>query len=154
MHLTALRNGVAYAHSRRYAEDDERNANRRALPHGFAAYDVWQQAFTSADMPVNGYPPSPRDAHVQAGCRRGISARACRTSFLKRLHNSKAAANHYDREMEALNPLHDLCDAACDREAWLAEERVRAQQFIGDALESDREAIACVEAAFTMLKET
>lgn len=53
MHLTALRNAVAFAHATRYAEGDERNANRRALPHGFAEYEVWQQAFKSADVPVN-----------------------------------------------------------------------------------------------------
>ncbi len=153
VHQTALRNGVAYAHSRRYAEGDERNANRRALPHGFAAYDVWQQAFTSPNVPVNV-----THHHLEMLMYRRVAAAA----YLRELvgfysaaaEHLEAAANHYDREMEALNPLHDLCDAACDREAWLAEERARARQFIGDALDSDREAIACIEAALAILEDT
>ena len=58
----------------------------------------------------------------------------------------EAAATHYDREMESLNPLHDLCDTACERQAWHAEDRSEAGKLIGDALEAEREAIASIEA--------
>ena len=154
MHLTALRNASCLCTfttlcRRRRAQRQSAGASPRlrSLRRLAAGLHV-------ARCAGQCYPPSSRDAHVQASCRGRVSARACQTSFLQRQNTSKAAAHHYDREMEALNPLHDLCDAACDREAWLAEERVRARQFIGDALDSDREAIACIESALAILKET
>ena len=152
MHLTALRNAVAYAHSRRYAKDDERNANRRALPHGFAAYDVWQQAFTSADVPVNV-----THHHLEMLMFRRVAAanylRELCSVYPEAAEQLEAAASYYDREMESLNPLHDLCDAACDREAWLAEERARAGKLIDDSLKAERKAIAHIEAAVEILGE-
>ena len=152
LHFTALRNAVAYAHSKRYAEDDERNANRRALPHGFAAYDVWQQAFASADVPVNG-----SHHHLEMLMWRRVAA----AMYLRELADSipdaagqlKAAANCYDQEMEILSLLHDLCDAACEREEWVAEDRAKAGQCIGDALASDREAVSCIQAAIAILEQ-
>lgn len=149
-HLTALRNAVAYAHAKRYSEGDERNANRRATPHGFAAYDVWQQAFTSADVPVNG-----THHHLEMLMYRRVAAaayvREIAGIFPEAAAQLEAAAVHYDREMESLHPLHDLSDAACDRQAWLAEERTKARHFIGAAMESEREAIASIEAALANL---
>ena len=63
----------------------------------------------------------------------------------------EAAATHYDREMESLNPLHDLCDTACERQAWHAKDRSEAGKLIGDALEAEREAIARIEAALATI---
>lgn len=150
MHLTALRNAVAYAHAKRYAKDDERNANRRATPHGFAAYDVWQQAFTSADVPVNG-----SHHHLEMLMYRRVAAAAYLRElvgfFPEAAEQLEAAASHYDREMKSLNPLHDLCNAACERDAWRAEDRANAGECIGDALQADKAAIACVEAALTSI---
>lgn len=150
MHLTALRNAVAYAHSRRYAADDERNANRRALPHGFAAYDVWQQAFKSADVPVNV-----THHHLEMLMYRRVAAakylRELAGFFPNTAASLETAATHYDREMDSLNPLHDLCDPACERQAWHAEDRAEARRLIGDALQADREAIACIEAALVSI---
>lgn len=149
-HLTALRNAVAYAHAKRYAEGDERNANRRATPHGFAAYSVWQQAFTSAEVPVNG-----THHHLEMLMYRRVAAaiylRELCSIFPEAAEQLGAAAAHYDREMDSLNPLHDLCDAACEREMWLAEDRAKARQLIEDALKSDREAIVSIEAALITL---
>lgn len=149
-HLTALRNAVAYAHAERYAEGDERNANRRAMPHGFAAYSVWQHAFKSADVPVNG-----THHHLEMLMYRRVAAaiylRELCSILPEAAEQLETAAVNYDREMESLNPLHDLCDAACEREAWLAQDRDKARQLIEDALESDREAIVCIEAALITL---
>ena len=64
---------------------------------------------------------------------------------------SKQGAIHYDREMESLNPLHDLCDTACERQAWHAEDRSEAGKLIGDALEAEREAIASIEAGLAII---
>ena len=149
-HLTALRNAVAYAHAKRYAEDDARNANRRATPHGFAAYDVWQQAFSSADVPVNV-----THHHLEMLMYRRVAAaaylREIGTILPEANEQLEAAADHYDQEMESLNPLHDLCDAACARESWLAVERAQAGTLIGHALKAERNAIAGIEAALAVL---
>lgn len=148
-HLTALHNAVAYAHGTRYAEGDERNANRRATPHGFAAYEVWQQAFSSADVPVNG-----THHHLEMLMYRRVAAatylREFSSVFPEAADQLEAAAVHYDREMDSL---HDVCDAACDREAWLAEERARAGELIGDSLKAERKAISRVVAAIAILEE-
>ena len=53
--------------------------------------------------------------------------------------------------MESLNPLHDLCDTACERQAWHAEDRSEAGKLIGDALEAEREAVASIEAALATI---
>ncbi len=63
----------------------------------------------------------------------------------------EAAATHYDRELESLNPLYDLCAAAKKREAWTADRRVEAQRLIGEALKEEREAIEQIEAALEIL---
>ena len=78
----ALRTAVAIAHSTRYAADDARNANRRAMPHGFARLRSLAQSVRVGGCPRKYHPPSPRDAHVAAGCRRDVSAGTCR--FLPR----------------------------------------------------------------------
>ena len=62
-----------------------------------------------------------------------------------------AAAVHYDRELESLNPLYDLCAAASQRGAWEAEDRVEAGKLIGEALQADREAIASIEATLALI---
>ena len=149
-HLTALRNAVAIAHATRYAADDERNANRRATPHGFAAYELWRKAFDSEDIPANT-----THHHLEMLMWRRVAAatfsRELVTLFPEAAEQLEVAATHYDREMESLNPLHDLCDTACERQAWHAEDRSKAGKLIGDALESEREAIASIEAALATI---
>ena len=149
-YLTALRNAVAVAHATRYAPDDKRNANRRVTPHGFAAYEVWRQAFKSEDIPT-----STTHHHLEMLMWRRVAAATYLRELVPLLSEAaeplEAAAVHYDHEVESLNPLHDLCDAACEREAWRAEDRSQAGELIGKALESEFEAIASIEAALAML---
>ena len=66
----------------------------------------------------------------------------------------EAAAIEYDRELESLNPLFDLCDIARERRAFTVEERVEARRLIGEALEADRKAIAQIEAALKILDKS
>ena len=145
-HLTALQTAVAIAHATRFAEDDERNANRRATPHGFAAYELWRKAFGSKDVPVNT-----SHHHVEILMARRIAAadylRDLVPVFPEAGKQLEAAASHYAHEMESLNPLHALCDEACERGAWTAETRANAGNCIGSALEADRAAIARIEVA-------
>ncbi len=149
-HLTALKNAVAVAHATRYAPDDKRNANRRATPHGFAAYELWRQAFESEDIPTNT-----THHHLEMLMWRRVAAatylRELVPLFSEAAEPLEAAAAHYDREMESLNPLHELCDAACKREAWTSESRAESRRAIGAALEVEQMAIASIEAALAIL---
>ena len=149
-HLTALRNAVAFAHETRFSEDDERNAKRRATPHGFAAYELWRKAFELEDFPLD---TSHHHADI-LGARRQAAATYLReivTFFPEAAEPLEAAATHYDYEMKSLDPLHNLCDTACEREAWHAEDRSEAGKLIGDALQAEREAIANIEAALATI---
>lgn len=149
-HRTALRTAVAIAHSTRYAADDARNANRRAMPHGFAAYAVWRKAFESEDVPANT-----THHHLEMLMWRRVAAatylRELAGFFPAAAEPLETAATHYDHEMDSLHPLHALCDTACERQAWHAEDRAEARSLIGDALQADREAIASIEAALASI---
>ena len=149
-HRTALQTAVAIAHSTRFAADDTRNANRRATPHGFAAYEVWRKAFESEDVP-----PNTTHHHLEMLMWRRVAA----ATYLRELvgffpaaaEPLETAATYYDHEMDALNPLHVLCDTACERQAWHAEDRAVARRLIGDALQADREAVASIEGALARM---
>ncbi len=149
LHLMALRNAVAFAHETRYAADDERNARRRASPHGFSAYELWKKAFESEDVPLE---PSRYHAHVLKERRVSASAylRGLVTQFPDAAELLKAAAAHYDRELQSLSTLYDLC-AAKDRGKFKAGDREEAQRLIGGALGADRDAIASIEAALALI---
>ena len=146
----ALRNAAAIARANRYAQDDKRNANRRATPHGFAAYELWRKAFELKDVPANT-----THHHLEMLMWRRLAAatyvRELVTHFPDAADSLETAATHYGREMESLNPLHDLCDTACERQVWIAEDRAEAGNLIGDALEAEREAIASIEAALATI---
>jgi hypothetical protein len=150
-HLTALRNAVAYAHGTRYKAGDPRNTNRRALPHGFAAYETWRKAFAAEDVPIN---LTHHHVEILMWRRRAapIYLRELVTFFPEAVEQFEVAAKHYDQEMESLNVLHELCDTACDRQAWRAEDRAEAGRSIGSALQKEREAIASIEAALALVK--
>lgn len=143
-YLTALQTAVAIAHSTRFAADDARNANRRATPHGFAAYEVWRRAFESEDVP-----PNTTHHHLEMLMWRRVAAatymRKLAGIFPAAAEPLETAASHYDHEMDSLHPLHALCDTACERQAWHAEDRAVARRLIGDALQADREAVASIE---------
>ena len=145
-HVTALCNAVGFAHATRFAADDEGNARRRARPHGFAAYELWREAFATEDVPTFS---SHHHIEVLLGRRLAASTylREIKTLFPDAAAQLEAAVVHYEHEMEPLNVIHELCNAACQREAWHADERARARKAIGDALQADREAITCIEAA-------
>ena len=57
----------------------------------------------------------------------------------------------YLASIEALQPLYDLCGTAHEIKAFTAEARAEAAKLIGDALTTDREAVAQIEAALKIL---
>ncbi len=152
MHLVALRNAVAFAHATRFAANDERNAKRRAAPHGFAAYKIWREAFATEEVPTFS---SHHHITVLLGRRRAAASylRGLALLFPNGAAQLEDAAVHYDHELEPLNVIHDLCNTACQRDAWHAKDRAQAGECLGFALEADKAAIACIEAALASLSD-
>ncbi len=150
IHLTALRNAVAFAHATRFAADDEANARRRARPHGFTAYEIWRKAFLAEDVPTF---TSHHHITVLVARRRAAATylREIAPSFPAAAVQLGLAATQYDHELEPLNAIHVLCNTACERDAWLAKDRARARECIDDALHAERNAIAGIERALGLL---
>ena len=150
VHVTALRNAVGFAHATRFEADDERNARRRAAPHGFAAYELWREAFAAEDVPT-----FKSRHHIEVLLPRRLAAarylREIKTLFPKAAARLEAAAAHYEHELEPLHDIYELCNAACERDAWHADERAKARKAIGDALRADRQAVSGIAAALTVL---
>ena len=151
--LTALRNAVAFANGTRYTDERFMRHNGKGIPYGFAAYELWLEAFRSEDI-------SPGHSHHHAEILRGRRLTAAAylrelvTLFPDAAKPLEAAAAHYDRELESLNPLCDLCQAAGETGAWTAEGRVEAATLIGEALKADRAAIASIEAALALVGDS
>ena len=62
-----------------------------------------------------------------------------------------AAAAQYERELEALEPLYEICHTAKHEDNFPEDARARARALIAEALEADRKAVAHIEAALTIL---
>ena len=142
-----LRNAVAFANETRYAPEKR----RKDRPIGFSAYELWRAAFESEDVPLE-----PSFHHAETLKERRLSAAAYLRELVTRFPEAaeplEAAATHYDRELESLNPLYDLCAAARESEAWTAEGRAEAARLIGEALKADLDAIANIEAALALIE--
>ena len=150
LHLTALRNAVAFAHATRFTGDDEGNARRRARPHGFAAYELWREAFAAEDVPT-----FKSHHHIVVLLARRLAAasylREVESLFPNAAAELKAAAMHYDHELEPLRVIHDLCNTACKRDAWHPDERSKAMKAVGDALQADQLAVSNIAAAIAIV---
>ena len=66
----------------------------------------------------------------------------------------EAAAGHYDREVESITTIFDLCVAATRHEPAVFTPRQRAEirSLIAEALKADRNAVAQIEAALKILE--
>lgn len=145
LHLTALRNAVASGVGTRL-ENPPR-------PYGFDAYELWQNVFESADVPLDH---SHRHAEVLEIRRKAA------VSYLRELIDTfpdaaaplEAAAAHYERELESLASLHDICHAAASTEAkaFTDDQRTEARRLIAKALNYDRQAVEQIEAALKVLE--
>jgi hypothetical protein len=153
IHVTALKNAIAFAHQTRFAIDDERNAKRRARPHGFVAYKVWLQAFESEEIPLE---TSCHHTEVLKGRRLAAATylRDLVAFFPEAAEPLEAAAADYSHELDLLNPLYDLCSAAKERGTWTNENREEARSLIGRALKTDQDAIKKIEAALLLIEES
>lgn len=146
LHLIALRNAVAFAHATRFAADDERDARRRARPHGFAAYKLWRKAFLTKDVPIF---KSHHHITVLMARRRAAATylREIVSFFPAAATHLEAAAVQYDHEMVPLHAIHSLCNTACEEKKWRADRRTKVGELIGNALLAELKAVAGIEAA-------
>ena len=144
LHRTALRNAIAFAKGTRYENDRS---------HGFAAYELWRQAFDAEDVSPGH---SHHHANILSGRRLNSAAylRELVPIFPEAAEPLSQAAAHYDREVLTLQPLLHLFSAVRADKAFTAERRAEAGRMIGEALEADREAIASIEAALALMGES
>ena len=147
-HLTALRNAVAFANGRRY---DPASAVYEIDANGFAAYELWREALASEEAS-----PHHSQFHARILRARRLAAaaylRELVTIFPEAADALETGATHYDREFEAADPLHELCDAAHQAKTFSAADRARASELVADALRADRDAVAQIEAALRILE--
>ena len=144
LHLTSLRNAVTFANGTRY--DSPKN------PYGFAAYELWQEAFES-DVKLNA-----TLFHTETLKPRREAAAA----YLRELtyvypaaaKPLEAAAAHYDREIESITAIFDLCVATTkhEPEVFTPDQRAEIRSLIAQALKADRDAVAQIEAALKILE--
>ena len=127
-----------------------RQRHVRCRRRGFAAYELWQEALGSEDV-------SPVHSHFHArilrasrqgaeGCLRELVA-----VFPEAGDELNAAAAQYERELDALEPLYEICHAANHDDNFPADARAKARALIAEALEADRKAVAHIEAALAIL---
>lgn len=151
IHLTALQNAVTFANGTRYTDENFVRPNGKlTTPYGLAAYELWRKVFESEDIASQ----RPHwDALVLRARRRGAAAyvRELVDVFPDAADPLEAAAAHYDRELESLQPLYDLFDAEQEKETFTAEDRAEAGRLISEALMADRDAVARIEAALEIL---
>ena len=142
LNLPALRNAVAFAEGTRF---------KSKWSQGFAAYELWRQAFGSEEV-------SPKHSHYHAAILRDrrMNAAAYLRELLDLFPEAAGpigeAAAHYDREVAVLKSLHDLFEAGRENDGFTAEGRAEAGRLIGEALQVEREAISGIEAALAVLE--
>ena len=140
-HLKALRRAVVFLNGTRKGNKGN---------EGFSAYDVWRRAFDSAEVPLEQ-----SRYHTEILRKKRLAAEAHMrelvTLFPKAAEPLEAAAAHFNRELESLSPMYDLCVAAKSRKAWTAKDRPEIQRLIGKALRADQEAVAQIQVALEIL---
>jgi hypothetical protein len=126
------------------------NDGKGETTHGLAAYELWQKAFDSPDVPLE-----PSRHHTETLKQRRESAAAYIRKLIPIFPEAttllQASATHYDQELEALNPLYDLLTSAKKQNRITSEERIKASHLINKALVAERAAIANIENALALL---
>ncbi len=146
-HRIALQNAVAFANGTRY---DPSEAVYDVDARGFAAYELWHEALKLEDV-------SPFHSHFHARIIR--ASRQGAAGYLRELvamfpeagGELNAAATQYERELDALELLYEICHAAKHEGNFSEDARARARALLVEALKADRKAVAHIEAALTIL---
>jgi hypothetical protein len=144
--IRSLKHAVAFAHGKRY---DLEIACYRTDTVGFAAYELWREAF--------------RDGSANLGFATGHAlylrwARECAAQYLREIagdFSGKAnralseAATFYDQEVQAATKLAEVCRRAKDQGSLTASTKPEAVAALSQALDADRKAVEKIEAALT-----
>ena len=117
---------------------------------GFAACELWHEALESEDV-------SPFHSHFHARILR--ASRQGAAGYLRELvamfpeagGELNAAASQYERELDALEPLFEMCHTANHEDSFPADARARVRALLAEALEADRKAVGHIEAALSIL---
>ena len=130
----SLWQAVEYAHGTKM---DITKACYPADALGLAAYDLWRELLGS--MPVG----DAKQYAERLGWARGTAAAFCRE--IGPSHSAEAklidAAGHYEREVKALDGLHELCTG----DSLSGESLEKAKSLLGEAIEAEREAVQVIE---------
>ena len=148
-HLTALRNAVAFANGTRFPQDSNYHVDAR----GFAAYELWIQAIESGVA-------APRHSQYHAFELKALRAHAA--AYLRELvgifpdaaSDLAVGAAHYDQLVEVSARLHDFCHEHGDAETFPDDTGAEAAAMVTAALQAERDAIACIEAALEVLPKS
>ena len=143
LHRMALENAVSFA--------DGTRLGKHKWAQGFDAYELWLDAFASADLPDF--------THYHARIlrwRRELAAEYLRDLagiFVTAREPLEAAAGHYGREHSSLADLSLLVDAALAR-GFTDDDRAEAGRLLRQALEADRAAVDGIRRALALLDES
>ena len=143
LHRMALENAVSFA--------DGTRLGKHKWAQGFDAYELWLDAFASADLPDF--------THYHANIltwRRELAAEYLRDLagiFEAAREPLEAAAGHYGREHASLADLSLLVDAALTR-GFTEDDRAEAGRLLRAALEADRAAVDGIRRALALLDES
>jgi len=144
LHLAAMQNAIAFAQGTRHGDGGG--------AYGFAAYELWREAFASEEVQTKA---AHHHITVLRNRRRMAAAylREIRTFFPAAAESLGETAAEYERELEALEPLHDLITAARAVGKFTAGDRTEAGRLIGAALQAERAAISKIETALALVDE-
>lgn len=141
--LQSLRQAVEYAQGRRYQPE---KACYAVDALGFAAYELWQEAFQSGTADARHAPDHARQL-------RWLRTQAA--AYLREISGAMPeesrpalaqAASWYDAEAEALVKLEEKCQEGAAQGSFTAVLAQEAAQHLGAALDAERKAIGHLEA--------
>lgn len=145
VYLRALRNAVAFANGTRFESEHYIKDAR-----GDAAYTLWFEA-----LEHEGIVAKHSIAHAWGlTATRGHAALYLRELvdiFPEAAPQLKAAATHYDREVDIARRLEAFCSAAHEAGGFTAQSRAEARTMVHQALAADREAISNIQESIDVL---
>ncbi len=146
--VRSLKHAVVFAHGKRY---DMETACYRTDAVGFAAYELWREAFRHGAADV-------RFATSHALYLRW--ARECAAQYLREIAGPGApgqalsnAAAYYDQEVEAATKLVEVCRQARNQKGFSPAATQEAITALDAALDADQKAIGQIEVTLSLLPE-
>jgi hypothetical protein len=146
LHLRALGNAVAFAEGTRYEDEHYLESGGR----GDGAYTRWIEALEHEGIVARhskGHAWELTDFRGHAA----VYLRGLVDIFPKAAPQLKAAAAHYDREVDIARRLEAFCGAAHESGGFTAQARVEARAMVREASEADQAAISKIKECLDVL---